>query len=337
MNGRPDARLIWIDVAKTVGIFLVVFSHFDQSGFTESFLWTFHVPLFFFISGYLVRPRSDREFLGGTTRRLVVPYVCIYAVIVLLTAVAHSDYDVHSILRALAGVLYGTHSYPWFANDAMWFLPSLITVEALYTFCVRRCAPSYLLFLAVSYALYRQHYLDLFFSIDLSLLGLNFFLAGVLAKRFDVLRAVAARRSRLLATAALGAACTAAAASVGNLWYAGEHYALSLGAGLAGILMVVSASMLVAPLLGTHRYARAFFTFISMNTLFIFCFHVFSNPAAAALLAPVGLGPPLTRAAATAVVSIALLVPFNLLVRRFVPELIGLRRVGAAAAASREA
>jgi|GEM_PF-1568975 len=335
MNGEPHSRMLWIDVAKTIGIFLIVFSHFEHDGFTDSFLWTFHVPLFFFISGYLTRPRSDREFLGGVTRRLVLPYVCIYAVIVLVSAVARSDYDAQSILRALAGVFYGTHSYPWFANAAMWFLPSLITVEALYTFCIRRFAPSYLLLLAVSYALYRQHYLNLFFNIDLSLLGLNFFLAGVLAKRFDVFRSVAARRGRLAAVAALAAASTIAAASIGNVWYAGEHYALSLGAGLAGILMVVSASMLVAPLLGAHRYVRACFTFISMNTLFIFCFHLFSNSVAAALLAPVGLGPPLTRAAVMAVVSIALLVPFNLLVRRFVPELIGLRRAAATAAPAR--
>ena len=334
INGPPEVRTIWIDVAKTVGIFLIVFSHLVQSGFSDSFLWTFHVPLFFFISGYLTKPRSDREFLGGVTRTLVLPYIYIYAVTVLLTAVARSDYDVHSILRSLVGMLYGTHSYPWFANAALWFLPSLITVQVLYTFCVRRLALSYLLFLAVSYALYRQHYLNLFFSIDLSLLGLNYFLAGALAHRFDVFRAVAAHRGRLAAVALLGAVCTTAAASVGNVWYAGEHYALSLGAGLAGILMVISASMLVASLLGSSHRARAFFTFISANTLFIFCFHFFSNPIATALLGPVRLGPPLTRAAATAVVSIALLVPFNLLVRRFVPELVGLRRVRAAAATS---
>ena len=101
-------------------------------------------------------------------------------------------------------------------------------------------------------------------------------------------------------------------------------------------MLVISGSMLVAPLLRTHRYLRTLFTFIAMNMLFIFCCHVFSNPIAAALLAPVGLGPPLTTAAAMAVVSIALLVPFNLtFVRRFIPELIGVRQVPATAAASR--
>ena len=330
MHGPTDGRTFWIDVAKSVAIYLVVFSHADQNGFTESFLFTFHVPLFYFVSGYLAKPQSDGAFLRGLARKLVLPYVYIYVVIALVSAVLLPGGDVRALPRMLAGIVYGTHSYPYFVNDAMWFLPSLITVELLYVFCVRRLAVSYLLFLGMSYVLYRRHELDLFLSIDLSLLGLNYFLAGTLAKRFDAFRWFEGRPLRLGALAATCIACTAAAASVGNVWYASEHYALSLGAGLGGILMVVSVSMLLARALAGRRVARTCFTFVSSNTLFILCFHVFSSPAATALLAPLALGPPLTRGAATAALSILLLVPFILLVRRLVPELIGLRRPAAA-------
>ena len=244
----------------------------------------------------------------------------------LLSASLGSDYGVHSILLALAGVIYGTHSYPYFVNAALWFLPSLITIEVLYALCIKRFPLSYLVLLALSYAIYRQHYLNLFFSIDLSLLGLNFFLAGVLTRRFDAFHYLMASEVRLAVITVLCLLCTSAAAYVGNVWYAGEHYVLSIGAGLAGILMVVSASMLLASLLAGKRYAQSFFTFISSNTLFIMCFHMFSNGYASALLEPIGLGPPLSRGLVTAAVSVALLVPFNLLVLRFAPELIGLRR-----------
>ncbi len=326
MTARPDGRHVWIDVAKTIGIYLIVFSHLGQSGFSESFLWTFHVPLFSFVSGYLARPQTAGEFAVRVTRKLVIPYLGIYTVTVLVAALLRSDLDSHAMLRAMVGIVYGTRSYPYFVNDALWFLPSLITVEALYVLCVRRLPASYLLALSASDLLYRQHYLDLFLSIDLSLLGLNYFLAGVLARRFEMFRWLAASPSRATVVGVVSCACTAAAASVGNFWYAGEHYALSLAAGLVGILMVVCASLLLAPLVERRSRTRAVFTFVSSNTLFIFRFHVFSNPLASALLRPVALGPPLTRAAATAIMSIAVLVPFNLLVRRFVPELIGLKR-----------
>jgi acyltransferase len=326
MSARTGSRYVWIDVAKTVGIYLIVFSHLGQSGFSEAFLWTFHVPLFFFLSGFLTRPQSAGEFLRNVSRKLALPYLGIYAVTVLLTALLRSDLDLHWLLRAMAGAAYGSRSYPDFVNDALWFLPSLITVEALYILCIRRLPVTYVPLLAASYLLYRQHYLDLFLSVDLSLLGLNYFLAGVLAKRFDAFRRIEADRGRAAIVGAFSLACTASAAAVGNVWYAGEHYVLSLAAGLAGILMVVCGSMLLAPLLERHDRARAVFTYISSNTLFIFCFHVFSNPVASDWLQPAALGPPVTRAAVTAAVSIAALVPFNLLVRRFLPELIGLRR-----------
>jgi uncharacterized membrane protein YcfT len=180
MHGPTDGRTFWIDVAKSVAIYLVVFSHADQNGFTESFLFTFHVPLFFFVSGYLAKPQGDGAFLRGLGRKLVLPYILIYVVVALVSVVVLPGGDVHALPRMLAGIVYGTHSYPYFVNDAMWFLPSLITVELLYVFCLRRFALSYLLFLGTSYVLYRRHELDLFLSIDLSLLGLNYFLAGAL-------------------------------------------------------------------------------------------------------------------------------------------------------------
>jgi len=156
VTARSAGRYVWIDVAKTVGIYLIIFSHLDQNGFSEAFLWTFHVPLFFFVSGYLTRPQPAGEFLGNVTRKLVFPYVAIYTVIAVLSALLRSDFDLHSFLRTMIGVVYGTRSYPYFVDDALWFLPSLITVEALYALCIRRLPPAYLLFLAASYLLYRQ-------------------------------------------------------------------------------------------------------------------------------------------------------------------------------------
>ncbi|HUO94680.1 MAG TPA: acyltransferase family protein [Steroidobacteraceae bacterium] len=326
MSGAREERLLWVDIAKSLGIFLIVFSHVNQTGFTEAFLWTFHVPLFFFISGLLTKPQSDRESLGRIAHKLALPYVYIYVLTTLLTGAWHADFDPGHLGRTLLGVVYGTHSYPDFVNAALWFLPSLITIEILYALVIRRWPVGYVICLAVSVMLFRRHALDLFFSIDLSLLGLNYFLAGVLVRRFELDRALARSRIALLATAIAGAAATSWAASVGNVWYAGEHYVLTLGAGLAGIAMIAGVSMLLASLLGDLPGVRAAFERVSANTLFIFCFHVFSNPAATALLAPLAPSPPFVAAVLISIVSIALLMPLAVLVRRYVPELVGLRR-----------
>lgn len=55
VKGNNDAglkeRLDWIDFAKGIGIILVVWAH--TRGFFTNYIEQFHMPLFFFVSGYL--------------------------------------------------------------------------------------------------------------------------------------------------------------------------------------------------------------------------------------------------------------------------------------------
>ena len=52
-------RMVWIDWMKAIGIYLVVLGHFFSVG--EKFIYVFHVPLFFLISGFvLISSRAFR-------------------------------------------------------------------------------------------------------------------------------------------------------------------------------------------------------------------------------------------------------------------------------------
>ena len=46
-------RKKYIDVLKGIGIFLVVFGHVTHILELREYIWNFHMPLFFFISGFL--------------------------------------------------------------------------------------------------------------------------------------------------------------------------------------------------------------------------------------------------------------------------------------------
>ncbi|RVT43109.1 acyltransferase family protein [Sphingobium algorifonticola] len=56
------ARLDWIDVARGIGIIAVVVGHVWTRGAVREFLYTFHMPLFFLLSGYLMQPRPAWRF-----------------------------------------------------------------------------------------------------------------------------------------------------------------------------------------------------------------------------------------------------------------------------------
>ncbi|NOS87947.1 MAG: acyltransferase family protein [Methylococcaceae bacterium] len=321
--GEPTInRYYWLDVTKFMGIFLIVLCHLPLTSFTQKFLWTFHVPLFFFISGYLFKATTRKDFIAKMRFRLVLPYIYIYLLSVLLKTLITADFDGGHFLKRVLGLFWGTHSYPDFINSALWFLPGLMVVQILYFFLVKKHPLSYFALLAVSVYLYLNAYLNLFFSIDLALLGLNFFMVGCLVKKYALIEWL---KTQPMAVAVLFAASlliTLDFAWLKNVWYGGTHYSLSFLGGVIGICMMVSLALLL------ERYSRpvALISYISSSTLCIFCFHLFSNPVAKAIVDTLGIQTLIVSALLATVLSIALLLPVNWLIVKYVPELVGIKR-----------
>ncbi|MEO8723055.1 MAG: acyltransferase family protein [Sphingobium sp.] len=74
-GGDASARLEWVDAAKGLGIILVVIAHVWTRGFVRDFIYSFHMPLFFLLSGYMSKPRPMGDFLFKQLRAMAVPYV----------------------------------------------------------------------------------------------------------------------------------------------------------------------------------------------------------------------------------------------------------------------
>ena len=133
---EPKKRIPLFDLLRGVGILLVVFGHVTHDIPIRHFIYGFHMPLFFFISGALFRDR-DLERFGTFARKkaqsLLVPYFC-FGFLTLLWYIA---VEVHirpieaSTAQILLGLLYGAYTkWIWF-NGALWFLPCLFTAECL--------------------------------------------------------------------------------------------------------------------------------------------------------------------------------------------------------------
>ena len=67
-------RLEWLDIAKGIGIFLVVYGHSIAP--YNLYAYYFHMPLFMILSGFLYQPKqSFRTFLWKKICSLYIPYV----------------------------------------------------------------------------------------------------------------------------------------------------------------------------------------------------------------------------------------------------------------------
>ncbi len=73
-----NSRLAWVDLAKLVGIFLMVLCHGVVPAVFDDMVHAFHMPLFFVLSGYCFsakRHPNFGEFIKSRTRSLLIPYI----------------------------------------------------------------------------------------------------------------------------------------------------------------------------------------------------------------------------------------------------------------------
>ena len=49
-------RIDFIDIAKGIGMFLVIVGHVETYDFINRMIYSFHMPLFFVLSGFFLKP-----------------------------------------------------------------------------------------------------------------------------------------------------------------------------------------------------------------------------------------------------------------------------------------
>lgn len=68
-------RIEWLDMAKGYGMIFVILGHLNLGVF-ESWIFTFHMPLFFFLSGYVFSEKENfKIFIKSKCKSIVLPYI----------------------------------------------------------------------------------------------------------------------------------------------------------------------------------------------------------------------------------------------------------------------
>ena len=79
-----NSRVKYLDIAKGIAIISIILGHFGIY-LIYRVAFTFHVPLFFIISGYFINPKTNfLTFVMKKARSLLIPYyvVCIFMIII---------------------------------------------------------------------------------------------------------------------------------------------------------------------------------------------------------------------------------------------------------------
>lgn len=124
--------LNWIDVLKGLGIILVILGHLRLSPELVNYIYLFHMPLFFFISGYLMNIDSYKSFnqlVKKKARTLLIPYITFSIIsIICYSIIGQSDIDVS---KTILSFVEGKRNEIYF-NVPLWFLVGLFVVELMF-------------------------------------------------------------------------------------------------------------------------------------------------------------------------------------------------------------
>lgn len=126
----PSPRIAFLDVAKGIGILLVILGHNSVKAAVpgmEKFIFSFHMPFFFLLSGMLFKP--DYPLLVLFKRRFATLIRPFLAAIFLLYFVYlfYAEMTLMTILRRVVRSFYASGNYLEWAQ--LWFLPHLFLLN----------------------------------------------------------------------------------------------------------------------------------------------------------------------------------------------------------------
>ncbi|HCW2846925.1 TPA: acyltransferase family protein [Escherichia coli] len=128
-------RIEWVDTLKFLGMFYIYLGHIGPSaGKLYPFVFSFHVPLFFFISGLFYNRSyeivSSMKIIKRSFIKIIIPYA-VFSIIGIAVYAIKWNLPEQRIQEMLLNALMGIRNQV--PITSLWFLPALFIVISYYT------------------------------------------------------------------------------------------------------------------------------------------------------------------------------------------------------------
>ena len=337
-------RLDYVDVCKWLGISLVIFGHMKMPGEVLQWIYASHMPLFFVLSGYTYRAqRIDKEFLMKKIKTIYVPFL-LFALIFCRGEMSSWAYIAYGSRNALD--MAGTYTVLWFLPC---FFAAVLVFSSLMNIGNRSKHKVWILAAGVAVMLAGAKACEMLkggqpmiakygypLNFDMALVGAVFMVAGYYFRQMiDWINTQ--RQWLLIVTVVALFAVTGFTAFMNlpeSLNPACAHVEMSVGAfgnwGLffANALLMSMALIGLSVLVDKWVIRKKLLLFIGQNSLTILCVHGTILLAASKVLPKIGLVGVddmslMLQGIVSYVIVIAVSIPAILLIKRFVPNLVG--------------
>jgi len=181
----PSQRITYLDIAKGIGILLVALAHADVSLFSpylHQFIYSFHMPLFFFLSGYFFNPETPFWIqLKKRFNSVLKPYF-VTILLIYIASLSFTNMRFQNVFGRILKSVYATGYYIDWVQ--LWFLPSLFVTSlfayVFYRVVLIRIENRYVRWLILlGLQAFAIAFLDVFYPFSISLLGKEYELFGL--------------------------------------------------------------------------------------------------------------------------------------------------------------
>lgn len=188
-------RIEWIDILKGFAIVLVMFGHAIFPNLLKIEIYSFHIPLFFFLSGYVFsikKYKNFKEFFISKLKSLIIPLGSFSIIIFLFHLIFNylivKDMELRNILFEPIGLLLQIRGT--FLGGSIWFLTCLFSCEIMFYFILKITKDNektIIIFLLLSsiigYMYFKYINFLLPWAVDASLTAIVFLGLGYIAKK----------------------------------------------------------------------------------------------------------------------------------------------------------
>ena len=195
-----EKRLDWVDIAKGIGIIAMLIGHNDNS--LLSIIYSFHMPLFFILAGYTIKPISYKELKKATIKdikRLLIPCVITRIIIFLGMVFLNNASVIHEIKVFIICLIWGNHNGRGYGLEfpsigRIWFLVALFWTKFFYRILLNKCGARerlpFLVLTSLVSMLLGVHGIILPQNFDMVFVCLLFMEIGNLLKEYDICKKI---------------------------------------------------------------------------------------------------------------------------------------------------
>lgn len=179
------------NILKGIGIFLVVLGHAGSvDASVINVIFSFHMPLFFFVSGFFFKETSLKDFFEKKGKRILIPYIAFSLLSFLIYFIPNYKHSKFNFLDFFYGTFLGVSDGFYLSwNIVLWFLPALFLLNLVYLL-LAKFKMKFLLIVLIALGVYfkNEEAKILPFHLISVLLSLPFFIAGnFLKQHYEIL------------------------------------------------------------------------------------------------------------------------------------------------------